>query len=113
MLDGDERGALRRPGLVGPRRLSQSDLSHTGYDLGALEVFIWVEIARGQSKPQPDQKQKEVGSPPHIIYLPAVAPAKRVRCRKSDASDMRGSKTRLSCWLPWEHHQVQQSGKKG
>ena len=40
-------------------------LERTGDDLGALEVFVGMEVAWRQGEPQSDQDKKEVRSPPH------------------------------------------------
>jgi hypothetical protein len=40
---------------------------HTGYDLGALEVLVRVQVARRQGKVDAHKQQQEVNSPPHGV----------------------------------------------
>lgn len=38
----------------------------TGDDLGALEVLVRMEVAWGQSKPEADKEQQQIGTAPHV-----------------------------------------------
>lgn len=45
----------------------------TGNDLGALKIFIGMEVAGRQGEPQPDEEKEEIGPSPHFPWAKIVA----------------------------------------